>query len=409
MIHTNILTPSQIKLHNAHQFMHSLFSRNPELAHTLLAKKWANWMQNNAYATKKIKEIFACTQEENELLKTEIFGQEYANPVGLAAGFSKEFDGLKTLENMGFGYVVAWTVTGLQQDGNKKPRIQRADDIKSLFNWMWLPGSGREALAKKAEFLKKEWQRPEKMPVWISLGNGNNANTQGKEESEESFATRKWEDLAESLSAMYDHADVFEVNVSCPNVHGGTSNQGTSLDIVLELLQKRNQEEAAKRNISPKTIVIKISPLTAQSDPAKAEDITLETLEVMVDIAIKHGVKWITATNTSRERNGIENGKIIYPNGWMSGAKLYEQSLNTVQQLRTLLDERKSDIVVNGVGGIGCEWSLENLSDNGLELYDAGANTLQIYSWLVAWSIILPVALKKNLAMFKEYEKENHK
>lgn len=388
--------------------MHSIFSLNPELFHTLLAKKWANLAQDNAYVSQKIQELFACTQEENELLKTEIFGQEYANPVWLAAGFAKEFDGLKTLENMGFGYVVWWTVTRLPQEGNKKPRIQRADNINTLFNWMWLPWSGAEALDKKAKFLKEDWQRPEKMPVWISLGNGNNANTQWENESEEAFATRKWEDLAESLSAMYDHADVFEVNVSCPNVHGGTSNQGLSLDIVLDILQKRNKEEAAKRGIDPKTIVIKISPLTAQSDPSKAEDITLETLEVMTDIAIKYGVKWITATNTSKERNGIANGKILYPNWWMSGAMLANQSLNTVQKLHQILQKKNSDIIINGVGGIGCEWSLEDLSDHGLEMYDEWANTLQIYSWLVAWSVILPVALKKNLAMFKKYNDKHN-
>lgn len=94
-----------------HQFMNPIFSLNPELFHTLLAKKGANWMQNNVYATQKIKELFACTPEENALLKTQIFGQEYANPVGLAAGFAKEFDGLKTLEHMGFGYAVLGSVT----------------------------------------------------------------------------------------------------------------------------------------------------------------------------------------------------------------------------------------------------------------------------------------------------------
>jgi len=414
MIDTKVLTPWQIKLHNMHQFMNPIFSLNPELFHTLLAKKGANWMQNNVYATQKIKELFACTPEENALLKTQIFGQEYANPVGLAAGFAKEFDGLKTLEHMGFGYAVLGSVTFDAQPWNPKQRIKRVDDIKTLFNWMGLPWSGAQALAQKAEFLKQEWQRPKTMKTWISLANSNIANnslkwsewewfTVGKIETEDQHAKRKGLDLADSLSATYDHAEVFEVNVSCPNVHWWTSNQWASLDIILAIVQQRNQEEARIRNISPKPIVIKIWPLTAETDPAKAEDITLETLTLIVDIAIKHGIKWITATNTSKERSGIENGKSLYPKWWMSGWQLYDQSLHTVQQLRKLLDEKNSDIIINWVGGIGCEWSLENLSDNGLELYDAGADTLQIYSWLVAWSIILPVALKKNLATFKQY------
>lgn len=393
-----------------HQWANPIFALNPELFHTLLAKKWANWAQNSKYISEKLRNIFACTSEEENVLETYIIGQKYKSPIWLAAWFAKELDGLKILENMWFGYVVLGSVTFEKQQWNNKPRIQRDNDIKTLFNWMWLPWSWAEAVAQKANLLKQQWQRPQTMKTWMSLANSNIANNplQWLIETEDQHAMRKGLDLADSLSATYDHAEVFEVNVSCPNVHGGTSNQGSSLDIILGIVQKRNQEEATRKNISPKPIIIKIWPLTAQTDPAQAEDITMETLELIVDIAIRHKINGITATNTSKERNGIPDGKIRYPKWWMSWAKLHYQSLNTIQHLDRLLKEKNSDIIINGVGGIGCEWSLEDLGNFGVTYYDQWASTLQIYSWLVAGSVMLPLVLKKKIAAYKQWILEEH-
>lgn len=65
---------------------------------------------------------------EHPSLKQELRGQEYKNPIGLAAGFTKEADGLCVLEDFGFGYLVIGGITGDAQEGNPKPRLFRYTD-----------------------------------------------------------------------------------------------------------------------------------------------------------------------------------------------------------------------------------------------------------------------------------------
>ena len=99
----------------------------PELAHTITinALKYFNINFNNI---------------DDQILSQRLIGLDFPNPIGLAAGFDKNAEVVKSMFSLGFGYVEVGTVTPLPQKGNPKPRIFRLEKdnaiINSLgFNW----------------------------------------------------------------------------------------------------------------------------------------------------------------------------------------------------------------------------------------------------------------------------------
>ena len=64
----------------------------------------------------------------NNNLHRKIFGINFPNPVGLAAGFDKDAKLFNELAIFGFGFIEVGTVTPLPQHGNEKPRMFRLTD-----------------------------------------------------------------------------------------------------------------------------------------------------------------------------------------------------------------------------------------------------------------------------------------
>src|SRR5262245_7060867 len=56
-------------------------------------------------------------------LPTRVFGLDFPNPVGLAAGLDKNGEHIDALLALGFGFVEIGTVTPRPQAGNPKPRL----------------------------------------------------------------------------------------------------------------------------------------------------------------------------------------------------------------------------------------------------------------------------------------------
>jgi len=58
-----------------------------------------------------------------------VWGKEFSNPIGLAAGFDKDGEAVTGLLDMGFGFVEIGSVTPLAQPGNPKPRCFRLKEF----------------------------------------------------------------------------------------------------------------------------------------------------------------------------------------------------------------------------------------------------------------------------------------
>lgn len=77
------------------------------------------------------------------------------SPLGLAAGFDKNAEGLWGWEALGFSFVEVGTVTPVAQLGNSQPRLFRYPDRKGLVNRMGFNNDGARAIAGRIRRMKK--------------------------------------------------------------------------------------------------------------------------------------------------------------------------------------------------------------------------------------------------------------
>ena len=86
---------------------------------------------------------------EHQPLKSNIFGLNFPNPVGLAAGFDKNSEVPKNIINLGFGFSEVGTVTPLPQKGNPKPRVFRLKNSQAIINRLGFNNDGFEIVKKR--------------------------------------------------------------------------------------------------------------------------------------------------------------------------------------------------------------------------------------------------------------------
>ena len=66
--------------------------------------------------------------------KSSMWGMNFSNPVGLAAGFDKDGVATQGLLKLGFGFIEVGSVTPKPQDGNQKPRVFRLKQDEAIIN-----------------------------------------------------------------------------------------------------------------------------------------------------------------------------------------------------------------------------------------------------------------------------------
>lgn len=68
------------------------------------------------------------------LQKVDLFGKEFSNPIGIAAGFDKDGRAIQGLNDIGFGFIEVGSVTPKPQPGNDKPRVFRLSNDLAVIN-----------------------------------------------------------------------------------------------------------------------------------------------------------------------------------------------------------------------------------------------------------------------------------
>ena len=166
-------------------------------------------------------------------LRTTLCGIELANPVIPASGtfgFGYEFAELYDINMLG-----SFSFKGTTKDkrfGNPTPRI--AECTSGLINAVGLQNPGVEDVMKyEMPKLKAVFNKPVM------------ANVSG-------FSVEDYAYTVEKLDAE-EQIGWFEVNVSCPNVHGGGMSFGTNPEAAAEVTR-------AVRKVTNKPIIIKLSP-----------------------------------------------------------------------------------------------------------------------------------------------------
>ena len=123
-----------------------LFNLDPETAHDLAIKS----LKFNPFPSKMFE------VEDEQILNIELFGKNFPNPIGLAAGFDKSAEAYNSLLKLGFGFVEVGTVTPLKQYGNPKPRIFRLEEDQALINRLGFNNDGMEIIKNRIKSNRKK-------------------------------------------------------------------------------------------------------------------------------------------------------------------------------------------------------------------------------------------------------------
>jgi dihydroorotate dehydrogenase len=284
-------------------------------------------------------------KRESPTLKRELFGITFPNPVGLAAGLDKNGNHYNELSDCGFSFIEIGSLTPEPQKGNPKPRVFRVVNDEAIINRMGINNCGvRNAIASI------QANKPE---VILAASLAKNSNSVGEDEIIHDYET--------DFSLMYDFADMFVLNISCPNVEGTEALQDIDLlsDIVDHLLDLRLSYEKYK------PLLLKISP-----------DIPHSQLNEILDYCRLSGIDGIIACNTTRKRDGLtlNDTKLNeIGNGGLSGAPLFGKSLSMVKYIS---EYTKGRLPIIGVGGI-------MTPEQAAEMLDAGASLIELYSGFI--------------------------
>ena len=276
---------------------------------------------------------------DSEKLNKKLFGIEFKNPVGLAAGFDKNAKLYNELSRFGFGFIEIGTVTPIAQVGNPKKRLFRLTNDQGIINRM---GFNNDGMHKIATRLKKNKN------ILIGGNIGKNKSTPND---------KAVNDYLLCFNYLFDFVDYFVVNVSSPNTPNLRELQNTNfLRVILDSLNKENLK---KSKIKP--ILIKISP-----------DLSKENLLEIVDLAISLKVDGIIATNTTINRDNLTS-KNINESGGLSGKPLADKSNEVI---RFISDKSNGKIPIIGVGGI-------HSAKDAIDKIKAGADLVQIYTGFI--------------------------
>jgi dihydroorotate dehydrogenase len=253
---------------------------------------------------------------------------ELANPLGLAGGFDKTGRHLLNLARLGFGYLVAGTITLQPWPGNPKPRVVRNVKERTLVNSLGFPNPGVDEFLRNLSFNKPT------APVVASIS--------GREVAE----------IVECYVKVQPDVVAVEVNLSSPNTP--RLRDLREIDLFQSLAADLS---SAKR----KPTFLKVPPLL---DERQFEDVLR-----LVGIWENHGFEGVTACNA----RPVTESRLATGTGGYSGPPLFPNLLLAVKKIRKRASKQ---FEINAVGGIGG-------SDNVKEALAAGATTVQLYTALV--------------------------
>lgn len=307
-----------------------LFCASPETAHNaaIWALGYPFWLSRHTPPS---------------ILATRVFGMTFPSPIGLAAGFDKNAHALKGVEKCGFGFAEVGTLTPKPQAGNAKPRIFRLAEHEAIINRLGFNNSG--AVAALTNLIK----RP---PNFIVGGNiGKNKDS-----------TDAVADYLSCLRTIYEHVDYITINISSPNTPGLRALQ--HVDILRDLLQALQNERQMLIDAGhpSKPILVKLAP-----------DLSMNELEAIAELAIQQNTDGLILTNTTLERDVVQQSRYADEQGGLSGKPLMAKSTTILSNMYKLIGNRMPLI---GVGGVSS-------AHDAYTKILAGASLVQLYSAMV--------------------------
>lgn len=279
-----------------------------------------------------------------EPLPRTVFGLEFPNPVGLAAGLDKNGAHVDALAALGFGFIEIGTTTPKAQTGNPRPRMFRLPQHDAVINRLGFNNDGVDALVRNVERAR--------FTGVLGINIGRNKDTPNEQAAD---------DYLYCLERVAGRASYVTINISSPNTVGLRDlQQAQALTrLVGSLCEARDRFAAQHRKAIP--LLLKIAP-----------DLDPSSLDAMAAVLRASAIDGLICTNTTIARPGV-HGRHAEESGGLSGRPLFAPSTAI---LRAMAERLEGRIPLIGVGGI--------LSgDDAAEKIDAGASLVQFYTGMI--------------------------
>jgi dihydroorotate dehydrogenase len=260
------------------------------------------------------------------------------NRLGLAAGLDKNGEYIDCLASLGVGFVEIGTVTPKPQPGNKRPRLFRDINKKSILNRLGFNNKGVDRLVTNIKARKSH------IPIGISIGKNFDTSNENA-----------YEDYKICMEKVYEFSSYIAINISSPNTQDLRKLSGEEyLDSLLGELKKVQLELSL--NFGYRPIFLKISP-----------DEDLKNLENICKLILNNEIDGIICTNTTLEHNEK------YGEGGLSGKPLREKSTDTLKTVKKFLGDKVPIIASGGVMSVA-DYN---------EKISCGADLVQIYTGFI--------------------------
>lgn len=301
--------------------IHILRRLDPERAHRLAIRALAWGLVPGALQT------------DDPALAVQVLGQQFSNPIGLAAGFDKNAAAGQNLLRLGFGFVETGSVTPRPQPGNPRPRIFRLTEDLAVINRLGFNNLGLSVYLRNLANLRSRI---------IPLGANVGINKEGAD------PIRDYPALIAAVGSLVDYA---VINVSSPNTPHLRDLQAE------DRLRSILRAVAAVPDRPP--ILVKVAP-----------DLLPDALAAIVETCIEEGVQGLIVGNTTISRPAGLRSRHAGEAGGLSGRPLWPLSTAMLAHASLIARGR---LVLIGVGGIFSGADI-------LTKIQAGASLVQLYT-----------------------------
>ncbi len=286
-------------------------------------------------------------------LATNVAGIHLPSPIGLAAGYDKNCRVMKSILDLGFGFVCGGTVTLGERLGNPKRRMVRLPEQEALLNSMGFPGEGVHRILPR---IRRLGRRRGQILVSIS----------GTIEDE----------IVECYRLVAPYVAGVELNISSPNTAG--------LRVFHDRGRLRNLVESIRKTRSIDVPLLVKLPPWANDYEEKRDALAL------IETAVSAGANGLVIANTIP----VEDSRLAVGKGGLSGTPLLEHTGRMTAETVALVGRHADVVSCGGVSQPQHAWNM----------LAAGASAVQLYTAFVYRGP--GVAAKLNRGLLKLMERE---
>jgi dihydroorotate dehydrogenase len=270
----------------------------------------------------------------------QFLGLTFKNRLGTAAGLDKNGDYIDCLGDLGFGFLEVGTVTPLPQPGNPKPRVFRVFKENAVINRLGFNNKGVDHLVNNLK------NRKYKGIVGVNIGA--NKISEGQQ---------RINDYITCFNKVAEFSDYITINISSPNTPGLRNLH--SDENIKNLIDAIEQSAIALNFVRP--IFIKISP-----------DESAETIKSISEHVLISKLTGLIVSNTTINKDMLENSKFKDLDGGLSGSPLMEKSTELLNSVKN----KYPDLPIIGAGGV---MTKEDFNKK----IESGASLVQIYTGFI--------------------------